>query len=76
MVTAFVLLTTVPGKEEVVRKMVKQKNETKECHVVYGAYDIHLTVETEDLGALDGFMHQLRLLEDVEHTMTLVAVGG
>jgi DNA-binding Lrp family transcriptional regulator len=76
MVIAFVLLTTVPGKEEMIAKSIKEKKMIKECHVVYGEYDLHVTVEVDDLHALDEFLHELRLVEGINHTMTLVALGA
>jgi DNA-binding Lrp family transcriptional regulator len=76
MVIAFVLLITVPGKEEMIAESIKEKKMTKECHVVYGEYDLHVTVEVDDLHALDEFLHELRLVEGIDHTMTLVALGA
>lgn len=76
MVTAFVLINTVAGKEEKVAEAIRKKDAVKECHVVYGDYDMHVKVEIEDLHALDDFMYGLRMLKGIEYTMTLVAVGG
>ncbi len=75
MVVAFVLLTTDPGQEEKISETLKKKPIVKECRVVYGEYDIHLKVEVPDLYALDDFVHDLRLLKGIEHTMTLIAMG-
>lgn len=76
MVVAFVLLTSAPGQEEKVAHALKKEDMVNECHVVYGEYDIHLTVEAEDLHILDEFIHKIRLFEGIGHTMTLIAVGG
>ncbi|MBU6998964.1 MAG: Lrp/AsnC family transcriptional regulator [Theionarchaea archaeon] len=75
MVLAFVLLNTIPGQEEKIAETLKQEKEVKECHVVYGEYDMHLTLETEDIRVLDDLICRLRSLEGIQHTMTLVAVG-
>ena len=75
MVTAFVLLTLAPGKEENVAEILRNDDKVTECHVVYGGYDIHLTVETENLHALDELIHSLRTMEGISHTVTLIAVG-
>lgn len=75
MVIAFILLTTTPGKEEEIAEQITQKDPVKECHVVYGEYDIHLTVETEGLPELDEFVHELRLLKGIDHTITLISTG-
>lgn len=75
MVVAFVLLTTVPGQEEKLAGALRKKDSVRECHVVYGEYDLHLTMEAKDLHALDTFINELRSLKGIEHTMTLIAVG-
>ena len=73
MVIAFMLLTTVPGKEEEIAEQITKKDYVKECHVVYGEYDIHLTVEIEELHELDEFVHELRQLRGIDHTITLIS---
>jgi DNA-binding Lrp family transcriptional regulator len=75
MVVAFVLLTSAPGHEEKLAETLKKDEMVTECHVVYGEYDIHLMVGAEDLHALDEFIHSLRTLEGISHTVTLIAVG-
>ena len=75
MVIAFVLLTLAPGKEEKVAEILRKDDMVAECHVVYGEYDVHLTVKTEELHALDEFIHRLRTMEGISHTVTLIAVG-
>ncbi len=76
MVVAFVLLSSAPGQEEKVAHALEKEDMVKECHVVYGEFDIHLTVEAENLHILDEFIHRVRLLEGIGHTMTLIAIGG
>ncbi|MBU7042864.1 MAG: Lrp/AsnC family transcriptional regulator [Theionarchaea archaeon] len=76
MVIAFILLTTTPGKEEEIATQITEKEAVKECHVVYGEYDIHLTVETSELHELDEFVHELRLLEGIDHSITLISTGA
>ena len=76
MVVAFVLLTTTPGYEEKVAKTLKEKDLVKECHVVYGGFDIHLTIEADDLHTLDEFVSQLRHVKGIGNTSTLIAMGG
>jgi DNA-binding Lrp family transcriptional regulator len=76
MVIAFMLLTTVPGKEEEIAEQIMKREQVKECHVVYGEYDIHLTVDIEELHELDEFVHELRLLEGIDHTVTLISIGA
>jgi DNA-binding Lrp family transcriptional regulator len=75
MVIAFVLLALAPGKEEKVVEILEKDDMVAECHVVYGGYDVHLTVETEDIHTLDEFIHTLRTMEGISHTVTLIAVG-
>jgi len=75
MVVAFVLLTSIPGQEEEIAETLSKKDLVQECHVVYGEYDIHLSVEAEDLHSLDEFIHEIRLLEGIDHSTTLIAVG-
>ena len=76
MVIAFVLISSAPGKEEKIAETLKKRDMVKECHVVYGEYDIHLEVETEDLHSLDEFITGLRHVKGISHTLTLIAVGG
>lgn len=76
MITAFVLLTTAPGKEETIAETLKKNAMVRECSVVYGEYDVHLEVEAGDLHVLDEFISELRKMKGVSHTMTLIAVGG
>lgn len=75
MVIAFVLLTLAPGQEEEIAETLSKKDLVQECHVVYGEYDIHLSIEAEDLHSLDEFIHEIRLLEGIGHSTTLIAVG-
>jgi DNA-binding Lrp family transcriptional regulator len=75
MVTAFVLINTMPGTEEKVAEALRKKDVVSECHVVYGDYDMHIKIEIENLHALDEFIYGLRTLKGIEYTMTLVAVG-
>lgn len=75
MVVAFVLLTSAPGKEESLAELLRKKEMVAECHVVYGEYDLHLTVNAEDIHALDEFIHVLRKMEGITHSVTLIAVG-
>lgn len=76
MVTAFVLLNSASGKEEKIAEILKKKDVVKECHAVYGEYDLHLEVEVEDLHTLDEFMSELRKVKGIHHTVTLIAMGG
>jgi DNA-binding Lrp family transcriptional regulator len=75
MVVAFVLLTSAPGREEPLAELLRKRDTVTECHVVYGEYDIHLTIKAEDLQALDEFIHVLRKMEGITHSVTLIAVG-
>jgi len=72
MITAFVLLITKTGKEEVSKTKFKKIQEIKEIHQIYGEYDIILKVELESLTKLDNFVSKLRKDKNIRATSTLI----
>lgn len=73
MVLAFVLGIVEPGKETDVVSKLRRSEKVADAHVVYGAYDIHITLEIEDLNELSHLNQEIRNIEGVTATKTLIA---
>lgn len=73
MTVAFVLLKVTPGKERKVFEDLKGLADVKEVCVIFGDYDLHLTVELPNVEELDEFVFDtLRLTKHIQSTTTLV----
>ncbi len=76
MVTAFILLLVKPGEENTVAEKMNGLDEVKEISIVYGEYDIVAKIEKENMEDLQNFLiKQIRAMEEVERTSTLIALG-
>jgi DNA-binding Lrp family transcriptional regulator len=73
LVLAFVLGIVEPGKETDVVLKLRRSEKVSDAHVVYGAYDIHITLEIEDLNELSHLNQEIRNIEGVTATKTLIA---
>ncbi len=75
MATAFVLINAEIGAETEVLKGLKEVNEVKEAHMVYGVYDIIARIETETMQELkDIISWKIRRLDKVRSTLTMIVV--
>lgn len=70
---AFVLGIVEPGKESDVVSRLRTMDKISDAHVVYGAYDIHITVDIDDLNELASLNQVIRNIEGVTATKTLIA---
>ena len=75
MVTAFILMVTVAGKEREVMEKLLTYPEVKEAYVVYGEYDLVVKVETDTLKDLDHFItERIRKMPEIKMTSTMIAI--
>jgi DNA-binding Lrp family transcriptional regulator len=73
-IVAYVLLVTEIGREHEVAEQAKKLDEDAvvETTVVYGEYDVVVKIETDSLRKIDKIVTQLRRLDSVLKTVTLV----
>ena len=72
---AFVLINTELGQETDVLNRLKELNEVKEAHLVYGVYDIIVRVETDTMQELkDVVSWKIRRLDKVRSTLTMIVI--
>jgi len=75
MPVAYVLATVRTGREYDVIEEIKRMKGVKEVTLTYGLWDLVIKVETETLGELDNIVTNIRRIEGVEQTATLIGVG-
>ncbi len=74
MVTAYVLITCGLGHEAEIIDEIKQLEDVKEVHWVFGAYDIIVKVESDSVEHLrETITWKIRKLNRVRSTLTLMA---
>ena len=77
MVTAYVLISCDLGFDVEIIDEVKQLEDVKEVHGVFGAYDILVKLESANVENLkDIITWKIRKLNKVRSTLTLMAVEG
>ena len=75
MASAFILINAEIGAEEEVREQLLGMAEVRECYVVYGVYDLVAKIESDTMDKLkEAVTHNLRSLEKVRSTMTMICV--
>jgi DNA-binding Lrp family transcriptional regulator len=75
-VVAYILIKVEAGKErEIIERISKEfyRNVT-EARITYGDYDIVVRVEADNMRMLDSIVTNIRKLDGVEETKTLIAV--
>jgi len=71
----YVLINVELGFEEAVLKEVRNVPSVKECHRLYGIYDMIAKVEADSLDALKEIVTwKIRRLEGVRSTVTTIAI--
>lgn len=71
---AVVLITTEPGREHEVVKILSGLADVSEALLLFGEYDIFIKLECPDFGFLsDIVVNTIRNIEGVETTKTLTA---
>ena len=77
MTTAYVLITCDLGYEAEIVDEIKQFEDVKEAHEVFGAYDILAKVESANVKNLrDTITWKIRKLNRVRSTLTLMGIEG
>jgi len=75
MINAFVLISTVPGKESEVLEGLQQHSEVAEAKVVYGDYDVVVKLSADSMDSLNNFMlGRFNQVSGIRHTTTLIAL--
>ena len=75
MPVAYVLLNVELGSEDDVLKELKNLNEVKEAHRVYGVYDTIVKVQAETTEKLKEIVSwKIRRLPNVKSTLTMIAL--
>ncbi len=77
MATAYVLITCDLGFDVEIIDEIKQLEEVKEVHGIFGAYDIIVKLESDDVENLkDVITWKIRKLSSVRSTLTLMTMEG
>ncbi len=77
MATAYVLINCDLGYEGEIIDEIKQLEDVKEAHGVFGAYDILAKVESANVKNLsETIMWKIRKLNRVRSTLTLMGIEG
>ena len=71
-VKAYILANVKRGTEHKVAQKIKKMKEITEVLVTYGLWDIIARIEAETLGHLDKIITDIRQIEEIEQTTTLI----
>jgi DNA-binding Lrp family transcriptional regulator len=71
-VIAYIVANIKPGAEHKVAQKIQNIKEVTEVLVTYGLWDIIARIEAETLGHLDKVATEIRQIEEVEQTSTLI----
>ncbi|MEM0155412.1 MAG: Lrp/AsnC ligand binding domain-containing protein [Thermoplasmataceae archaeon] len=72
---AFVLISTVPGKEHEVYNKIAKINYVVEIHPLFGEYDLIVKIDAKDYSELGKIVvDQIRTIEGVIDTKTLTGI--
>jgi len=77
MQTAYVLINSDLGKEEIILDSLKHMESIKEVHGTFGAYDIIAKIENSDRDKLrEPITWNIRKLQHVRSILTLMGIEG
>jgi len=77
MSTAYVLINCDLGFDTEIIDEIRQLEEVKEAHGIFGAYDIIVKLESDNVDNLrDIITWKIRKLNRVRSTLTLMAIKG
>jgi DNA-binding Lrp family transcriptional regulator len=70
---AYVLVNTKMGEEQAVRDKLAEIEGVTKAELVYGVYDIVVTIEHESMSALKQVVNdKVRRVDDVRSTLTMI----
>jgi len=69
---AYLLIVCEVGSERDIEEEIRKVENVTNVDVVYGEYDIIVTVEVNDIKQLDSVVTQIRRIKGVLRTMTLL----
>lgn len=73
---AFILVSTVPGKEQEVYNKISKVNYVVEIHPLFGEYDLIVKLDAKDYSELGKVVvEQIRTIEGVIDTKTLTGIN-
>jgi len=74
---AYVLINCQLGAEEAIIKKLKQIENVKEVHGVFGVYDIIVKIEAANYDTLQNIITtQIRKMEKISSTLTMMIISG
>ena len=72
---SYVLINIEPGSEEEVLKEVRKVPNVKDCHRIYGLYDMIAKVEADSMDGLKEIITwKIRRLPGVRSTLTTIVI--
>jgi DNA-binding Lrp family transcriptional regulator len=75
MSVAFILVSTVPGKEHEVYNKISKVNYVVEIHPLFGEYDLIVKLDAKDYSELGKIViEQIRTIDGVIDTKTLTGI--
>lgn len=70
---AYVLISFKPGTERTAFETIAGMNEVKDCHVVFGEWDVIAKVDLKDTQSLERFIiDRIRTLPGIKLTSTMI----
>jgi len=72
LVKAYLVANIKRGAEHKVAKKIREMKEVTEVLVTYGLWDLIARIEAETLGHLDKIIMDIRQIEEIEQTSTLI----
>ncbi|TFF98782.1 MAG: Lrp/AsnC family transcriptional regulator [Promethearchaeota archaeon] len=74
---AYLMMNVETGKEyDVINRIRQMEENVVESYIVYGAWDIIVKIQTESMAALNSLVLKIRRSENVNRSMTLIALTG
>jgi DNA-binding Lrp family transcriptional regulator len=71
-VKAYFMAIVKKGTEHEVSEKIRKLNGVTDATVTYGLYDIVVRIEAQNLGQLDSLITEMRRIEEILQTTTLV----
>lgn len=73
---AFILIEIASGEEYKFVKNVRDLTEVSEAYIVYGAWDVIVRIQTDNMGELNSVVLKIRKMDGVKRSATLIALTG